>query len=507
MTIDVILEKLNEIHFKIHAPKEILSEISSEFIFYAPNYRQHPSFKAHVWDGRIRLIKYGNCYLGLLPDVIKICEREGYTYELEGDFDACKKNITPDEFLDFVEGLGLPWEIREHQLKGCAYGINQGRCFLLSAVNSGKSVMAYMLYRFYKVKTLVITSRTNLVKQLSRDFLDYGSKEIPYEITAGVEKHDIDENLVISTYHSLMNLPPEWFHQFECVIMDEAHHGKAKELIRLMESCINAKYRFGMTGTLDDVETNEMVLKGLFGDILTVVTMAELIEKGYSAKTNIEMILLKYPDTVRKELHKEKIGEDKKKINGLKGKEGYIREMDFLCSYDYRNQFIHDLVASLKGNTLILFNRKEKHGHILKKLLTTVPKPLYYIDGSVAVKNREEYIRIIKTETDCNILASYGTFSEGVSIDGIDNLILASPSNSKVRIVQSTGRVQRVSETKKICNIKDIGDDLSWKSKKNHTLKYFKARAEMYGNEQLEFTTEIIDVTGRSKYSSRIEYA
>ena len=43
----------------------------------------------------------------------------------------------------------------------------------------------------------------------------------------------------------------------------------------------------------------------------------------------------------------------------------YQEEMDYLVSNDSRNEFICNLVYSLKGNTLVLFQYVEKHGAVL----------------------------------------------------------------------------------------------------------------------------------------------
>ena len=65
--------------------------------------------------------------------------------------------------------------------------------------------------------------------------------------------------------------------------------------------------------------------------------------------------------------------------------------------------------------------------------------------------------------------------------------MFASPSKSRIRNLQSIGRGLRKSEQKDKCNLFDVGDDLSWKDKKNYTLNHLLERVKMYNEESFDY--------------------
>ena len=118
------------------------------------------------------------------------------------------------------------------------------------------------------------------------------------------------------------------------------------------------------------------------------------------------------------------------------------------------------------------------------------------MSGDTVVKDREK-VREIAGDTDNNIIvASFGTFSTGINIPSIENIIFASPSKSKIRNLQSIGRGLRLKEGKESCNLYDIADDLSWKSWKNHTLKHFSERLSIYSEEKFNYKIVEVNING-----------
>ena len=94
---------------------------------------------------------------------------------------------------------------------------------------------------------------------------------------------------------------------------------------------------------------------------------------------------------------------------------------------------------------------------------------------------------ISEKENNIIIVASYGTFSTGINIRRLHNVIFASPSKSRIRILQSIGRQLRKSEHKEVAKLYDIADDLSWKSHKNYTLRHFLERIRIYNEEKFSY--------------------
>ena len=169
----------------------------------------------------------------------------------------------------------------------------------------------------------------------------------------------------------------------------------------------------------------------------------------------------------------------------------YQEEMDYLVSSELRNQFIVNLVSSLKGNTLVLFQYVEKHGEVLYPMLDGRVKGLHYVYGGTDTEDREKVRELVEKSRDNVILASYGTFSTGINIKRIDNIVFASPSKSRIRNLQSIGRGLRKSEDKTKMRLFDIADDLQCD---NYTLNHLKDRINIYNEEQFPYEIQQFDL-------------
>jgi hypothetical protein len=268
-------------------------------------------------------------------------------------------------------------------------------------------------------------------------------------------------------------MPKEYFRSFDVVIGDEAHLFKAKSLISIMGKLIDCKHKFGFTGTLDGTQTNKLVLEGLFGAVKKVTTTSELIDQKHLAEFRIKSIVLSYDEDTRK----------------MVSKMVYQDEIDWIVRNPARNKFIKNLALSLKGNTLILFQFVEKHGDVLFKLIKDAAgdRNVYYVAGKTETEDREYVRKIVETDTDAIIVASSGVFSTGINIKNLHNIIFSSPSKSRIKNLQSIGRVLRKSDSKESAILYDIADDLSYKSKQNYTLQHFKERIKIYSEEAFPY--------------------
>jgi superfamily II DNA or RNA helicase len=164
--------------------------------------------------------------------------------------------------------------------------------------------------------------------------------------------------------------------------------------------------------------------------------------------------------------------------------------MDFLVGNEARNNFIKNLTITRKGNTLLLFQYVEKHGKLLHDMIKDEVedgRKVFFVYGGVDATVREEIRGITETQNDAIIVASYGTFSTGINIRNLHNVIFASPSKSRVRTLQSIGRALRKGDNKESATLYDISDNLQYKSQINHTLKHFAERVKMYNDEQFEY--------------------
>ena len=485
----IVLEKKNEVYLTIDAEVGIRRDIGEYFTFEVPGFKFMPQYRNRVWDGKIRLYNYASktIYAGLYPYINKWCKDNNIQV-----VDGTKiKDVTVDEQAveGFIKALKIPFAVRDYQKEAFIHAIKKSRSLLLSPTASGKSLIVYLIARFNLLrlrskknnKILIIVPTTSLVEQLTKDFKDYGWNSLKnvHKIYQGHDK-ETSKRVVISTWQSIYNQPKKYFKQFGMVIGDEAHLFKAVSLTKIMTKLENCKYRIGLTGTLDGSKTHKLVLEGLFGVVNKVVSTSKLQEDKHLAQLKIICLVLKH---------------DKQAIEFLKDKT-YQEEMDFLVTNEKRNKYIRNLCCSLKGNTLCLFQYVEKHGKELQKLIAdkTEDQQVFYVHGGVDADEREKVREITEKSDNAIIVASYGTFSTGINIRNLHNVIFASPSKSRIRNLQSIGRGLRLKDNKGNATLYDISDDLSYGDKENYTLQHFRERINIYNEEDFPYEIHNVEI-------------
>ena len=471
------IKKVNEVYMTIDCDGGSCWELQDYFTFTVPGMQFMPAVRNKFWDGKIRLFnaQTKRIYSGLLHHVQKFCEERDYNLEIDPAYADAEFSIA--EAKQFTKGLNLPFEVRDYQLDAFAHAIKKKRALMLSPTASGKSLIIYLLAAYLNKKTLIVVPTISLVQQMAGDFKSYGYQGDPHMITAGVEK-ETDNPITISTWQSIHKMPKKWFEQFDLVIGDEAHLFKSKSLTSIMTKTVGTEYKFGFTGTLDGTVTHKLVLEGLFGAVEKVITTDELIKKGTLAEFNVKCLELQYPDEIKK----------------LHAKDKYQDEVDFLVRNESRNRFLKNLAISLQGNTLLLYQFVEKHGkplflEIKNAIDSSVEKdrPVFFVSGEVDGDAREEIRALVEQNDNAIIVASFGTFSTGVNIKRLHNIIFSSPSKSRIRVLQSIGRGLRKGDNKESATLFDVADNLQWKSKLNFTLQHFAERIKMYNEEKFKY--------------------
>ena len=482
--------KKNEVHLKIDTDLSTDQEICDFFTFEVPGAKFMPLYRNKMWDGKARLYSMytKELYVGLLPYLKEFAET--LEYDIEVDVPSISEDIDINKFTEELRLRSNEKEIqaRDYQREAVRHAIKEGRTLLLSPTASGKSLIIYSLVRYHQLKgrkQLIVVPTTSLVEQMYGDFQDYSTangwkvQENCHRIYGGKEKSN-EYPITISTWQSIYKYPKKWFEQFDVFYGDEAHLFKAKSLTTLMNKCVNTPYRIGTTGTLDGTKTHRLVLEGVFGQVHKVTTTKKLMDDKQLANLKIICCTLNYPDEIRKQ---------------LKGY-NYQEEIDWIVTCPKRNEIIKNLTIAQDGNTLLLFQYVEKHGKVLYEMLEKAAKDrkVFFVFGGTDTETREEIRALTEKESNAIIVASYGTFSTGINIRNLHNIVFASPSKSRIRNLQSIGRGLRKGDNKVTCNLFDIGDDLSWKSKKNYTLNHLIERIKIYNEEGFDYKLVKIDV-------------
>ena len=483
---DIAIKKKNNVYLTVQSDPSIAQELVDHFSFDAPGAKFHPLFRNKLWDGKIRLFSMftKELYVGLKTYLEHFAEVNNYTIDYS-EYIETADTVTVEQLKEFINELNLSLpggeSIRDYQLDAVYRSITDGRRLLLSPTGSGKSLIIYCLLRWnekFGRRQLILVPTTSLVEQMYADFQSYSQNngwkvsESCSRIYSGHSKEDLLP-IVISTWQSIYELPKKFFENYQVVYGDEAHTFKAKSLTGIMHKMVNTPYRIGTTGTLDGTKTHKLVLEGLFGSVYKVTSTKQLMDNDQLAELKIFGLVLQYPDDVKKACKDNK----------------YPDEMDFLCGYEPRNKFIRNLAISQTGNSLVLFQYVEKHGQILFDMIKAKvgDRKVFFVFGGTETADREDIRRITELENDAIIVASYGTFSTGINIRNLHNIIFASPTKSKIRNLQSVGRGLRKGDAKTHCNLYDIGDDLTWKARKNYTLLHMIERIKTYNDEHFDY--------------------
>lgn len=512
---DVIFRKHDNVYGVIECDDfDFVIELREYFSYFAAGYQFAPSYKNRMWDGKIRLLNAadGRIYLGLWEEVKAFCQRRNRVCHVDPRINT--KPLPKERFSSFVDRLNVhtggesitPYD---YQQDAAHYALEYQKALLLSPTSSGKSLILYMLLRMYLTvvansdkQILIIVPKSGLVKQMIGDFKDYSThngfdvSDIIHEIS-GVCK-ETDKKVTICTYQSLTNVktkpPKEWFKRFGAVMVDEVHTATAKSVLYIMESCTEAEWKVGVTGTLDECKTNEMTLRGLFGPVKNVITTKELMERGTVAQLTVKIGLLKHPEKYCKLLRSSDRG-DKDANTGKpkKRKATYAEEISYITSSVERNRFIMRFTAGLQGNTILMINMIE-HGEMLYKVMKQAlpDRKIYLYTGATGINERETIRQLMETQDGAIIIGSLGVLSTGISIKRLHNLVFAHPSKSRVKVLQTVGRLLRKSKFGNEVTMFDLVDDCTIGSFENYTLDHGRIRTRFYHDQ--EFTCETVAI-------------
>lgn len=470
------IERYDASYIKVHCSDDGLAqELSDVFTFKAPGYRFHPKFKAGWWDGNIKLYNVSTrlIYHGLSHKIEKFCEDN----DVECINNLPKLPVATD-ILSFVDSLNLPDELFDHQRDALKAVSKSPRHLFISPTGSGKSLIIYIIAMYTVLvmdqKVLIVDPTVALLHQLYVNFQDYGLEdidEVAYRVYTGQDKN-AEHPVIISTWQSIYKQPPKYFDKFGCVIGDEAHLFTASSLVDIMKKLNKCEYRYGFTGTIADAKSHEFVLQGLFGSIVNVATTAELQDKKILAKIKVNCVILKH---------------GKPECAAVK-KEDYQVESDVIVDCVERNEFIIKLATTLKGNTLVLYRLVDRHGVPLYKAIKDVSKlPVHFVSGTVDGEEREEIRQTIMGGDESITVASYGTFSTGIDVPNINNVVFASPYKSKIKVLQSIGRGLRRKKDGSSLTLYDIADDMRSGKYINHTYRHMQSRLELYVRELFDY--------------------
>lgn len=466
------------------------------------SWRFNPLVKKGVWDGYVSYIK-DNKWIpsGLWKDVMDLCKDYKFDLKLNGITEIFDKNIKADDFQDWALEFFEDSEItpRDYQIEAAYNILKFRRCLAELATSAGKTLIsfltvAYMLEKKKAKKILFIVPNVSLVVQASEDFLDYN-----YENRVSIKVQQIysgqkireGRNVVIGTYQSLVKKKKEYFEQFDAVIIDETHKAKSTSIKTILQKCTNAEYRYGLSGTIPKKgKLDRLTLMAYTGPVITEVSANYLQKEGHIAGCKVKIIQMDYAPDSTKQAFAEMAA------NKYESKDVFKFEQNYVINSPGRLHFINSIVSKIKGNSLVLFHRIEHGKKLYDQLREDSDKIVYYVDGGTDKDIREEYKKKMEAGEEVVIVASYGTFSTGISIKKIHNIFFTESFKSEVIIRQSIGRGLRQHESKDSVTIVDFVDDLSSEEWTNYLMRHAKERRRIYKEQKFEYVIKKIKFEG-----------
>ena len=457
---------------------------------------------------------------GLWMELVNICKKYNYSLQFSQDFNCRIRNCSfnYDEYTTYISDLFSKNEKMtpmDYQLKGIYNILQYKNCCIEVSTSGGKTLMAYMLFRFLYDKTdtkriLYVVPNTNLASQSLDKFIlydelnkidtNYSYSEIHSE--AKKKKDYTNDNIIFGTYQSLCKKKKEFFEMFDCVFIDECAHAKADSIKNILKKCTNAKYKVGVTGTFPKDGTYEsFIIQSYIGPIVFKYSSYELINESHRATpVNVSGILLNY------------LGEEQKKAlynmrqyvnkdNVENGSKILNTEKAIARDSKLRFNYICDMAKKTTKNTLILFGDIQNgYGRrIYQCIKETSDKNVFYVDGGISNDYRENAKAVMEQDTTGNtiIVASIYTFGEGIDIGNLHNVFLVESTKSDSMVGQIIGRLMRKHESKDMANLIDFGDDFRYgndKKKNNYLYKHFIDRANNYKDRGFNYNQFTVDL-------------
>jgi superfamily II DNA or RNA helicase len=458
--------------------------------------------KVPYWDGKISFFdsKFSRVPISLWREVQKLCKEFHFSLDIDGIEDLYDKDFDDVSFTEWVNTYFEEAEDltpRDYQIEACIRLLKYRKCTSEIATSGGKTLVAFMIFKYLFSrgtikKLLYIAPNINLVSQPEEKFYEYEDrcnkkpnwKSVCVYSGAKKDKDVKPTNITFGTYQSLTKKDLIFFRDFDMVIVDETHHAANNSIKKILVNCQNAKYKLGLTGTLPkEGSLNSFTIQSYLGPCVYEIKSCDLISSGKATPINIIGIELDYLDVgMKKKLYDlRNVSADEK--DGVKL---LNLEKDIVRDNDKRLKYVCETINKASKNSLVLFSDiKNEYGRkVYNWLRENSEKTIYYIDGSTDNKNRDYYKEQMEKNNDVIIVASVGTFGEGIDISNVFSLFIIESHKSENIIRQMLGRGMRLMEGKEKVNVIDFIDNFEYGTNKyqkiNYLLRHAKARQQIY---------------------------
>jgi superfamily II DNA or RNA helicase len=321
-----------------------------------------------------------------------------------------------------VEPYDFKFTLRESQQK--VYDEVDSSCIINAWVSWGKTFTALAIANKLKQKTLIVTHTLALRSQWEKEV------QKVFGVAAGVigsGKFDINSNIVVGNVQTLYRNVDKIANEFGTIILDEMHHVSSPTFTRLIDAS-RARYKIGLTGTMQRKDGRHVIFRDYFSN-----TVFKPPKENYlTPRVDILKSGIRFHDGAL---------DWASKINAL--------------AYDWEYQNTMAMLAAsyaAKGHKVLLVSDRVD---FLKACARLIGDDAICVTGAIPYEERPALIKEIYN--DKNVLCgTQSIFSEGISVDCLSCLILATPVNNEPLLTQLIGRVIRMYDGKPQPVIVDI---------------------------------------------------
>jgi len=462
--------------------------------------------KVPHWDGEIKFMdRYQRIPIGLWQEAYNVAQKFHFPLHIEGIEHLYDKHHDFEAFdIWAMEYFSEHPKItpRDYQIEGANRILKFKNCTEEIATAGGKTLIAFLLFKYFldikKLKKLLyVVPNVSLVTQTEEKFYEYeddcGKRpNWKSQCAFGGAKKELnpDTNIVFGTFQTLAKKDLEYFAQFDAVCIDETHHAKATSIKNILTQCYNADYKFGLTGTLPPEGTNSsFTIQAYIGPKVYTIHSADLIEDGKATPINVIGIELNYlKPEIKKKLYDLRCAPTEEKD----GAKLLNLEKDIARETRVRLVYIAEKIAGTTKNSLVLFSDiKNDYGRkLFNWLKDNTEKNVYYIDGGTKAENRDYYKKQMEEQENTIIVASIGTFSEGIDILNLHSIFIVESYKSEFIVRQVLGRGMRLMEGKELVTVIDFCDNFEYGTgyqKKNYLMRHADDREKIYKEKRFPY--------------------
>ena len=342
----------------------------------------------------------------------------GRTDLIPQEYEIVDKRVTKS--VDFPE---FAFTLRESQQK--VYDEVEDCAIINAWVSWGKTFTGLALASKLKQKTLVVVHTIALRNQWAKEV------EKVFGFTPGIigsGKFETDSPIVIGNIQSLYRKIKEIQKEFGTVILDEMHHISSPTFSRIIDK-MHSRYKIGLTGTLERKDGKHVVFRDYFGN--------------HVIKPPKENFMTPVIDIIKSEvrfLDGNRIPWANR-INHLVSQEEYLHSVAMIAS-----------AYATRGHKVLVVSDRVS---LLKTCARLSGDSAVCITGELDQDERENLLESVKTSKDI-LYGTQAIFSEGISLNALSCLVLATPINNDPLLTQLIGRIVRKQEGKKQPIVVDI---------------------------------------------------